>query len=60
MGWYAVAGGGDLSDKVFNLIDWAERTGRVRELVEKAEEFIANYDDNAEQATEKVLESEAS
>ena len=31
-----------------------------RELVEKAEEFIAKYDDNTEQATEKVLESEAS
>ena len=34
-----VAGGGDLREKIFNLIDWAERTGRLPELVEKAHQF---------------------
>ncbi len=29
----AVAGGGNLSEVVFNLILWAERTGRTEELV---------------------------
>jgi len=34
-----IAGGGDLAEQTFNLIDWAERTGRLLELVEKAHHF---------------------
>ncbi len=34
-----IAGGGDLSEVVFNLIEWAERTGRAAELVAKAQAY---------------------
>jgi hypothetical protein len=32
-----IAGGGNLSQVVFNLIAWAERTGRIAELIAKAQ-----------------------
>ena len=34
-----IAGGGNLAQVVFNLIAWAERTGRVAELIAKAQAF---------------------
>ena len=39
-----IAGGGNLSQVVFNLIAWAERTGRITELIAKAQ---ANNPGNA-------------
>ena len=35
----SVAGGSNLSAVVFNLIDWAQRTGRLGELVTAAAGF---------------------
>jgi len=32
-----IAGGGNLSQVVFNLIAWAERTGRIEKLIAKAQ-----------------------
>lgn len=32
----SIAGGGNSSEVVFNLLDWAERTGRANDLVEAA------------------------
>ena len=34
-----IAGGGNLAQVVFNLIAWAERTGRAAELIAKAQAF---------------------
>ena len=34
-----IAGGGNLSQVVFNLIAWAERTGRIAELIVKAQAY---------------------
>ena len=34
-----IAGGGNLSQVVFNLIAWAERTGRIAELIAKAQAY---------------------
>jgi hypothetical protein len=31
-----IAGGGNLEERVFNLVEWADRTGRERELVQEA------------------------
>jgi serine/threonine-protein kinase len=31
-----IAGGGNLEERVFNLIEWADRTGRERKLVQEA------------------------
>ena len=39
-----IAGGGNLAQVVFNLIDWAERTGRIAALIGKAQ---ANNPGNA-------------
>ena len=35
----AIAGGDNLSDIVFDLIAWAERTGRIAELIAKAQAY---------------------
>ena len=35
----AIAGGGNLAQVVFNLIAWAERTGRIAELIAKAQAY---------------------
>jgi hypothetical protein len=32
----AIAGGGNLSETVFNLIQWAERRGRIEDLIQGA------------------------
>ena len=34
-----IAGGGNLAQVVFNLIAWAERTGRIAELIAKAQAY---------------------
>ena len=35
----SVAGGSNLSAVAFNLIDWAQRTGRLGELIAAADRF---------------------
>lgn len=38
----AIADGSDLNDICFNLIDWAERSGKLQELIEGAHSYNRN------------------